>query len=51
MKKYGKYLGDIRFIVGVHHPSDVAAGQKLGQDICKRLLRNADFKEEIEALK
>ncbi|HEY8280495.1 MAG TPA: phosphatase PAP2 family protein, partial [Bdellovibrionota bacterium] len=30
IKDYGKSLGDLRAIVGVHHPSDVAAGQAIG---------------------
>lgn len=47
LKEYGKYLGDLRYIVGVHHPSDVAAGQKLGEDICKRLLSESSFLAEM----
>lgn len=51
LKAYGKYLGDVRFMIGVHHPSDVAAGQKLGKDICAKILRDADFKAEVRELK
>ena len=47
--KYGKHLGDLRYIAGVHHPSDVLAGQKLGQEICKRLLADPNFKREIKS--
>jgi len=50
LTKYGKHLGDLRYIVGVHHPSDVAAGQKLGHDICKRLLSDPSFLREMKAL-
>ena len=39
----GKFLGDLRVIVGVHHPSDVAKGQELGKAICERLLEESDF--------
>ena len=51
MKDYGKYVGDLRFIVGVHHPSDVKAGQDLGSAICNRLLKNSSFKKELAELK
>jgi acid phosphatase (class A) len=47
LKKKGAYYGQLRFIVGVHHPSDVAAGQKLGADICSRLLSEEDFVQEM----
>ncbi len=40
---YGKYLGDLRALVGVHHPSDVVAGQKLGNDVCAALLADPRF--------
>ncbi len=45
--QYGTYLGDLRVIVGVHHPSDVRAGQTLGIEICERLLSEDDFLDEI----
>jgi acid phosphatase (class A) len=51
LKAYGKELGDLRAIVGVHHPSDVKAGQKLGHEICERLKSERDFKEELRILR
>lgn len=51
IKSYGKYLGDLRAIIGVHHPSDVKAGQKLGQDICDNLLEDETFQEDLKAVK
>lgn len=48
---YGKEMGDLRVIVGVHHPSDVEAGQKLALDICDYLFSNEDFLKEAKALK
>jgi acid phosphatase (class A) len=48
--EFGAYMGDIRVVVGLHHPSDVAAGQKLGNDICERLLTEEDFLQEMESL-
>lgn len=47
IKDWGDYLGRLRAIVGVHHPSDVEAGQKLGQEICEKLLEHEDFKMEL----
>ncbi|MFH2204740.1 MAG: phosphatase PAP2 family protein [Elusimicrobiota bacterium] len=40
---YGDRLGELRAIVGVHHPSDVAAGQDLARQLCGRLLKDDDF--------
>ena len=47
LNDYGDYLGRLRVIVGVHHPSDVKAGQRLGKQICERLLSEDDFLEEL----
>lgn len=44
---YGKRVGDLRAIVGVHHPSDVVAGQNLAGQICSRLLQEGDFQSEL----
>lgn len=44
---YAGYLAQLRVRVGVHHPSDVAAGQKLGRDICQYLLKDDEFKAEL----
>jgi hypothetical protein len=38
-------------IAGVHYPSDVAAGQKLGAEIARKLLANADFQTALERTK
>lgn len=37
IQDYGAYIGKLRVIAGVHHPSDVAAGQSLARQICERL--------------
>lgn len=47
LASYGDYLGELRVIVGVHHPSDVAAGQELGRDICQRLNQDPEFRGEL----
>ena len=47
LSEYGKYLGDLRVIVGVHHPSDVKAGQDLGVEICEHLLADEEFQAEL----
>jgi len=44
----GKQIGDDRFLAGMHYPSDVVAGQKLGAEIAAKLLGNAEFKAELE---
>ncbi len=51
IEQYGQELGELRVIIGLHHPSDVAAGQKLGQEICARLKLEPDFQKELKALK
>ena len=47
----GKQIGDDRFLAGMHYPSDVAAGQKLGDAIAKKLLENSAFKDRLEQAK
>lgn len=47
---WGKKVGDLRVIVGVHHPSDVAAGQQLGADICSWLFQQSDFVSQEQSL-
>jgi acid phosphatase (class A) len=49
--EYGDYLGELRVIVGVHHPSDVNAGRSLGRAICDRLENTEDFAKELATLK
>lgn len=51
LASYGKHLGDLRAIVGVHHPSDVAAGQSLADQVCARLLQEDDFRAELAQVK
>lgn len=46
--EYGHYLGELRVITGVHHPSDVKAGQDLALDLCQTLLQNDEFKADLE---
>lgn len=48
---YGNYLGDLRAIVGVHHPSDVEAGKELGKSICAHLLADEEFQLELKEIK
>lgn len=43
-----KYLGTLRVIVGVHHPSDVQAGQDLGNSICERLSTDESFLKDLK---
>ena len=47
----GREFGDDRALGGVHYPSDVAAGQKLGAEIAKRLLADPQFREKLDKAK
>jgi hypothetical protein len=47
----GRLIGEDRVIAGMHYPSDVAAGQKLGEEIAQRLLANPDFMQELHRAK
>lgn len=44
-----KEIGQSRLIVGVHYPSDVAAGTKLGQAIGAKIIASAVFQKDAEA--
>jgi acid phosphatase (class A) len=50
IEAYGLELGNLRYVVGLHHPSDVEAGQKLGLDICSQLRNEPSYRAEIKAL-
>jgi hypothetical protein len=43
----GAQIGEDRIIGGVHFPSDVAAGQKLGSTLALRLLSNPAFQRDF----
>jgi acid phosphatase (class A) len=47
----GKQIGDDRFLAGMHYPSDVVAGQKLGAEIARRFLADEDFKARFAVVK
>ena len=48
---WGKEIGDLRVIAGVHHPTDVVAGQALAASICSWLLEQGDFNAETAKLR
>ena len=48
---WGQYVGELRVIAGVHHPTDVAAGQTLAASICSWLLEQGDFNAEVSKLR
>ena len=48
---WGQYVGELRVISGVHHPSDVAAGQALAASICSWLQEQGDFNAEVAKLR
>lgn len=43
----GRQIGDDRALAGMHYPTDVIAGRKLGEEIARRLLANESFKAEF----
>ena len=47
----GKQIGDDRFLAGMHYPSDVLAGQKLGIEIARRLLADPAFIARLQSVK
>lgn len=47
LASHGRGAGDLRVVAGVHHPSDVRAGQELGARVCARLLKEDDFLAEL----
>lgn len=47
----GREIGDNRFLAGMHYPTDVAAGQTLGDEIAHRLLANPQFRQRLQAAK
>jgi acid phosphatase (class A) len=47
--KRGLLMGEDRVISGIHFPSDVAAGQKLGDAIADKLLDDSAFMKLLEA--
>ena len=44
----GAQIGNDRVLAGVHYPSDVVAGQRLGDDMARALLADADFRAALE---
>lgn len=47
----GMRVGENRVLGGVHHPSDVVAGRRLGTQIESALMQNPDFTSALSALK
>jgi acid phosphatase (class A) len=47
---FGDQLGELRVLVGVHHPTDVRAGGDLGRQICLRLLEDKEFRRDLSEL-
>jgi hypothetical protein len=47
----GRLIGQDRVIGGMHYPSDIAAGQKLGAEIAKKFLANEAFLVQFEKVK
>jgi len=49
--KRGLLMGEDRVIAGIHFPSDVAAGQKLGDALADKLLADPNFQKALKEAK
>ncbi len=47
----GREFGEDRSLAGLHYPSDVAAGQKLGEEIARRMLADPEFRARLDKAK
>ena len=47
----GRRLGYDRVVAGVHYPSDVLAGQRLGESLADTMLADPDLRAEIAAIR
>jgi hypothetical protein len=47
----GAQIGEDRIIAGVHFPTDVAAGQKLGRRLADLLLKSPSFQHDLRSAK
>lgn len=44
-------IAEDRILAGVHHPTDIAAGKKMGDDIFAKLMANPAFQKDLQSLK
>lgn len=51
LRKAGAAAAELRVTAGVHYPSDVAAGVKLGRKVYEMLRANGKFQVELESVK
>lgn len=47
---YGIFMGDLRKIVGVHHPTDVEAGRNIGRAVCDYLWNEPEFQSKFMSI-
>ncbi len=47
----GNRIAEDRVLGGVHHPSDIEAGKKLGDEIFAELMKSDQFQKDLNALK
>lgn len=50
LRRQGLRIGELRVLGGVHHPSDIVAGRRLGRQVLSQLLRNEEFLRDLKRL-
>lgn len=50
LRELGKFHGDIRVVIGRHFPSDVEEGRRLGEEACRQILADPEFRAERQRL-
>jgi len=48
---YAHSIGLKRVLGGMHHPTDIAAGEQLGYDLCRQLLKDSDYQGSLDDLR
>jgi acid phosphatase (class A) len=51
LEAQGLAIGETRVTIGVHHPSDVRAGQAIGEQVCELIRKDASYKSEVRAVR
>ena len=50
LQKQGLRIGEFRVLGGIHHPSDIEAGRKIGHQVRDQLMENSEFLKELKKI-